>query len=101
MLRDAKYLLAYLIPLTTYFSINATGLGCYSTIILVFLIIPFLELLLPMRTDNLSEAEVLKYDSRIFFDWLLYMNLPILYLLLYSYLSNISGGSIRGMKRSV
>ena len=50
-----------------------------NPVLLLIFIIPVLELILPVDTDNFSETEV---DSRLkqrVFDWLLYLNLPIVF----------------------
>ncbi len=84
MLRDTKYLLAYCLPLAGFLGIHWGGVWSFGSIYLGFGLLPLLELFLPANTTNHAEEEELSRSKRIFFDWLLYLNLPILYgLLLY------------------
>ena len=51
----------------------------FLTIVYAFVIIPLLELIFPVDTTNLSE-EVTDYKlKKNLFDWLLYLNLPVVY----------------------
>jgi len=83
-MKDLKYLCAYLMPLVTIFSIYKGGYYSYGTVIFAFGILPVIEQLLPFRLENLDDHEIAyKIDNR-FFDWLLYLNIPIVYgILLY------------------
>lgn len=83
MLRDVKYLLAYCLPLAGFLGIYWGGLWSFGSIYLGFGLLPLLELFLPANTSNHTEGEELSRSKRRFFDWLLYLNLPILYGLLF------------------
>lgn len=79
MLRDSKYLIAYIAPLAGYLGIYLGGIWSLGSIYIAFVLIPILEQFLPKSTLNLSiEAETQKTLAR-FFDVLLYLNIPILY----------------------
>ena len=82
-MRDLKYLFAYTIPLSAFISFESTGLGTYSSAIYAFIILPFLDLIAGNRTDNLSENEVNTKKSKWIFDVMLYLNLPIVFGLLW------------------
>ena len=88
-MRDLKYLFAYTIPLSAFISFESTGLGTYSSAIYAFIILPFLDLIAGNRTDNLSENEVNTKKSKWVFDIMLYLNLPIVFGLLYHVFSKI------------
>lgn len=77
--RDLKYLLAYLVPLSAVCSLYFHGIWSWTTILFVFGIIPMLELLAPVTTTNHAEAVETERTDNPFFDWLLYLNAPILY----------------------
>ncbi len=94
MLRDFKYLTAYLVPLITFGSLMVEGLWCYSTLIFVFIIIPLVEPLLANSSKNLDSEIKESISSKVIFDWLLYLNLPVLYCILFFYLQTISQASI-------
>lgn len=88
-LRDLKYLVAYLLPIGTYFSIIQAGIASFYPLIFAFIILPLLEFVLPLRPENLTKAEVQTKDHQIFFDLLLYLNIPILALLLYTFFTRM------------
>jgi len=78
-MKDLKYLAAFSIPLFAFVGLYFQGYWTWATPVFAFLCIPVLELIFPVDTDNFSETEV---DSRLkqkVFDWLLYLNLPIVF----------------------
>ncbi|OAV43060.1 alkane 1-monooxygenase [Lewinella sp. 4G2] len=78
MYRDLKYLIAYLLPLAGYLGIYFGGIWSFGSIYVAFLLLPLLEFVLPTRTDtHPPEAEHERSRMRIF-DYLLYLNLPLL-----------------------
>lgn len=93
MLRDSKYLIAYLLPLSAYIALQWQGIWSFSAVILAFGIIPVSEQLVGGSAANLSEAEEAKKLASPFFDLLLYLNLPILYGLLFLYFKTMTEGS--------
>lgn len=88
-LADLKYLLAYLLPLSAFISIAGEGWISYGTVIFSFIVIPFIEQILPVNVVNLGEDEVRIKDSQKFFDILLFLNVPIIFGLLYFYFQSI------------
>jgi alkane 1-monooxygenase len=89
-MRDLKYLLAYLLPATAALSLAWQGAWAWSTVVLVFGIIPFLELLAPVSKENFpAEVEVIRSKVR-FFDYLLYANSLLLYGIVAWYLYIVS-----------
>lgn len=94
-MKDSKYLLAYLLPLSTVLATYLGGIWSFSTLILGFIIIPVLEFLLPGTTKNFGEEEE---DNRVrsrFFDWLLWLNVPLLYFILGFYFFKVSTGLLQ------
>lgn len=77
--KDLKYLLAYVVPLSLLPGFLWLGVWSYFTVVLVFGLIPVLELFLPRSTENLPLSEVESRLKSRFFDLLLYLNIPILY----------------------
>lgn len=89
MFRDLKYLIAFLIPIIGYVSIEQQGILTYSTMFYAFGIIPLLDILLPVNKKNIpKELESSKISNR-FFDLLLYSSTPICYFIVYTYFQNI------------
>ncbi|PWL39871.1 alkane 1-monooxygenase [Flagellimonas aquimarina] len=78
-MKDFKYLAAMTIPLSALVSIYLKGYWSYFTPFYAFVIIPFLELLLPLDSSNLSDQERTEKSKSKFFDWMLYLNIPIVF----------------------
>lgn len=89
MWRDTKYLLAYLAPLSAYAGIYLGGIWSFGSLYIGFVLIPLLELWMPGNERNLSPAEEDQQANRRFFDWLLYFNLPLLWILVFYYLHTL------------
>ncbi|MCF6295384.1 MAG: alkane 1-monooxygenase [Flavobacteriaceae bacterium] len=81
-MKDLKYLAALTIPISAFISIYFKGYWSFFTLIYAFGIIPLLELLLPQNMTNYSESELKKKKENPLFDWMLYLNLPIVFCLL-------------------
>lgn len=77
---DLRYLAAYLIPLTCFAGLYLGGWASPGALYVGFLIVPFIELFVPAAPRPQKEA-VLQHKSRLlFFDYLLYLNVPLLYI---------------------
>jgi len=80
--KDLKYLFAYIIPALAVFSIWMGGWWSLSLTIFIFGVIPILGSFLPAdKTNILSEIESSRLRIR-FFDYVLYLNAPIIYAVL-------------------
>jgi len=77
---DSKYLLAYLLVILFLLSYNMTRLWLWTVPICAFIIIPGLELLLPKNKENFTQEEELNRNASFVFDFLLYLNLPLIFL---------------------
>ena len=81
-MKDAKYLMAFSVPLTVFLSVFFKGVFSYTAPVYVFLFIPTIEFFLPKPRTIFTEKES---ESRLkdkFFDCLLYLNIPIVYIIL-------------------
>ncbi|NAY91678.1 alkane 1-monooxygenase [Muricauda sp. JGD-17] len=78
-MKDLKYLSALSIPLAAAISIYFKGHWSYFTPVYAFIVIPFLELLMPLDTDNLTAEQLDKKSNSPVFDWMLYLNIPIVF----------------------
>ena len=79
MLRDAKYLLAYTLPLSALLAVHWGGGWSYLTLLYAFVFLPLLDQFWPKDLSNAApEAESTRTERR-FFDTLLYLNVPLLY----------------------
>lgn len=90
-LGDLKYTAEYLAPLSTFISLYLGGIFAYFSPLFLFGFIPLLELFTPVDERNPSpEKEEEKKNKRIY-DYLLYSNVPIQYVLLIYFLFRITG----------
>jgi len=82
LVKDLKYLFAYTVPVSAFISFSSFGIGTYTAIFYAFIVLPILDVALGKSSENLSEKkrESKKVDK--VFDWMLYINLPIVYLLM-------------------
>ncbi|MFT5248317.1 MAG: alkane 1-monooxygenase [bacterium] len=81
-LKDLKYLSALTVPLSAIIGLYFKGFWLFFTPIYVFGFIPILELILKEENSNYLENEITSRSINPVFDWLLYLNLPIVYALL-------------------
>jgi len=94
MFKDIKYLLAYLGPLSCFLAISKVGHWSFAATIFLFGLLPFFELFLKGTKKNLSEAEESIQESKSFFDFMLYLNLPILLTLIVMLFNRIEAGHL-------
>lgn len=80
-MKDLKYLAAFSIPIVAFVGLFFKGNLVFLTPIYAFVMIPVLELIFPVDTNNLSQEDVDHKLKNTLFDWLLYLNLPIVYAL--------------------
>ena len=78
-LKDLKYLLALTVPLSAVIGLYYKEFWLFLTPIYIFVFIPFLELLLKEENSNYSIEDTSRRSVNPVFDWLLYLNLPIVY----------------------
>ncbi len=92
-MRDLKYLSALSVPLSVIVGLYFKGFWLFLTPIYIFVFIPVLELILKEENSNYSESETVSRAINPVFDWLLYLNLPVVYgLLVWSLLEVSSYG---------
>lgn len=77
--KEYKYLLAYLAPIAGFWGIWQGGWASPGSVYIAFFLIPALEQLLPRSAYNLSSEEETQQAKNRFFDWLLYLHIPVLY----------------------
>ncbi len=81
--KDLKYLLAYIPILSAFVAMYYQGIFSYATLIIAFVIVPILEFLSPGHTDNVTPEEEDSLIANRFFDFLLYLNVPLVFLMLW------------------
>lgn len=103
---DLKYLTAYTLPLTVIIGLYLRGPWSYLTPVYAFVLVPIIETLMPVNSKNLSQTEKSEKEASRFFDWLLYLNLPLVFGIIGWYLwsvnwANYSTAELIGLTFSV
>ena len=93
-MKDLKYLIAYITPVSAFIAVSWQGAWSCLTLIIAFLIVPLVEQLAKGTEQNLTAAEEKQKAASPFFDLLLYLNLPFLYLIIWYYLSAVTSGTL-------
>ncbi len=78
-MKDLKYLLAYITPACFFSGLYFLGWASWLTLIFGYLIVPIVDQIGPVSEENFSPSEKESRLTNLFFDWLLYLNLPIVY----------------------
>ena len=95
---DLKYLAALSIPATLVFGLWLKGGWSFLTPIYAFVLIPILEILMPHDTGNFEGEERKAREAHPIFDLMLYINIPIIYGLLFYCLFIMTSASINTME---
>lgn len=97
-MKDAKYLFAYIAPLAAFAGIYLGGIWSLGSVYIGFLIVPVVEFFTTGSTENFQPEEEQRRTKSPFFDWLLYLNVPILFALLSYYFSTMRAGGLTGLE---
>ena len=89
-----KYLGTYVSPLLALISFNCTGFFAYSGIIFLYVMVPILENLIPKNNYNFSKEENKSAKHDWFYDWILYLLVPIHLYVIYVFLITISNPAL-------
>lgn len=82
-MKDLKYLAAFTIPIAVFLSVYYSGYLSFTAPIYAFIFLPLLELFVSVDTTNLDKKTSESKLKNKLFDWLLYLNLPIVYGLIF------------------
>ena len=85
-----KYLLSYCVPLFAFLGIYFGGFWSFSGVLFAFGFLPIMELILPTDEENYSAIEIENKLKNRFFDVLLYLNVFIVYSILFFVLHKVS-----------
>ena len=88
-IRALKYFLILTFPFLSYLSFTMTGIVTYAPFIQAYIFIPLIELFLVPSEKNLSDAQEEMIKDDWIYDLLLYLCLPILYFLLWTFLGSM------------
>ncbi|MBU2938028.1 alkane 1-monooxygenase [Lacinutrix sp. C3R15] len=93
-MKDLKYLAAFSIPLLAVLGLYFKGIYVYLVPIYAFVLLPVFEMSFPIDDTNLETEEVANKLKNKLFDWLLYLNLPIVYGLLFLNLKTVASQNL-------
>ncbi|HQR94849.1 MAG TPA: alkane 1-monooxygenase [Sediminibacterium sp.] len=89
-MKSIKFSLAYITPLIVLFSLYTENLGSFAAVLMLFVLIPLIELFTKGSTTNLSKIEEeLEKENKVY-DWMLYGLVPFQYLILVYFLIQVS-----------
>jgi alkane 1-monooxygenase len=89
-MKKFKYFSIFLLPITVYVSFTVIGILSFLPVFIFFGLLPAIELFIKPNADNIDvrEGEIMKND--LFYDWLLYLIVPIQFIFLVFFLYSIS-----------
>ena len=84
-MKNLKYLAGYIPIVSTCLSLYLQDVWSFLAVFVVFGIIPMMESFTPKSTVNFDDVEEENILTNRVFDWLLYLNVPLLYGVIISY----------------
>lgn len=78
-MKDLKYLAAYINPVLAVIGLWYGGVLAWGAVIFSFLLIPIVDQIGPVDTSNVSDEKRTELLGKRIFDWLLYLNVPVVY----------------------
>ncbi len=76
-MRKLRYLGIFTLPIVVVFAFNNTGIWAFMPFIVFFGLVPILELFIKPDKYNLEGEALEKAKSDRYFDWLLYLTVPV------------------------
>ncbi|MCF6213029.1 MAG: alkane 1-monooxygenase [Flavobacteriaceae bacterium] len=84
-----KYLLVYLLPISTYISLSSKGWLTFLPLFLFFVLVPVIEIFLNPDPSNFSEEIAKVEKNKTFYSIILYIALPVQIFLLFFFFKAI------------
>ncbi len=92
-MKDLKYLSAYIVPLCALIGLYLQGVWSFLTPIYAFIIVPILELIFPVNDNNIPEEEKEEKSTLHWTDFLLYLNVGIVFGIIYLTINTLTSFS--------
>jgi len=89
---NLRYLMVLTIPVGVWLALSGEGIICYLIPFMNFIGIPLLDFFLPESKENLPVTSEERVKSNRLFDWILYINVPCQYFLLFYMLTVVTSG---------
>lgn len=98
-IKALKYAIPLLFNIGAWRSFHYTGIVAWGPVIFGFAVIPILELLIKPNHANLDAAEEAMAKNDPYYDWILYLIVPIQYMVLYQFLAHVQDANITTFDR--
>lgn len=85
-----KYIIAYLLPIIVFTGIYFASYWSYCGLLFSFVILPILEIFFKGTSQNYDKATEVSISEKAFFNILLYLNIPILYFVLFYFIGKVN-----------
>ncbi len=89
-----KYIGVYFSPILAIISLNLSGIWAFTAIIVLYLLVPISEQLIPQDKSNLSKKEKELAQSNQFYDWILYLLVPLHLYVIFLFLTKVSATNV-------
>jgi alkane 1-monooxygenase len=89
-----KYILGLLVPISALVALYVNGIFTFITLFIGFVLIPFLELFFTGTPANMTKEEEEIAKNKMFFDIMLYLNVPLQFLVLVLFLFTVTSGTL-------
>ena len=89
-MKDLKYLMSYSIALMAFIGISLGGFYNYLAVVFTFIFIPILEIIVKKSNEEYTEEEKKNRLLDPFFDLLLYLNIPIVFVIFFFSLDKLA-----------
>lgn len=94
MMSKYSYLLVYTLPITVFISFFSSGIFTFTPMIIYFGFVPLIELFIAPDSGNLEKQIKLKEKESKFYDWIIYLIVPIQIITLLVFLLIIQDSSL-------
>lgn len=89
-----KYIAAYIIPLLGLLTFSTTGFYAYLGLLFLYVFVPIIEKIYPPDHYNFVETEKELAREDLFYDWVLYLMVPLHLFVVYYFLITISNPAL-------
>lgn len=93
-MKDLKYLAAYINPLLAIIGLLTGGIFAWGAVIFSFVLIPIFDQIGPVDTSNVDDVTRHTLLGKRIFDWLLYLNVPVVFFIIGLFVSVINAGTL-------
>lgn len=93
-MKDLKYLAAFINPCMAMIGFYLGGIFTFLNVAFVFALVPVLDYYGSNSEENIKGEKREQVKKKIIFDWLLYLNLPVLFGVLFLFIRTLENGGL-------